>query len=125
TATSGNFGECTDLFEYGISDCLRGQFQFQAAEIRAIGIAGMGSDGQLPSLRLFDGGLHGSFVARVPTAGDVDRSDRWHQCFLRAVRNRLGQFTHIAIQVHSWMSAVHSEIKSSEASSFSCSLNRT
>src|SRR4029077_15629203 len=65
----------------------------------------------------------GSFVTRVPPARDVDRCDGAHQCFLRAVGNRLRQLSHIAIQIYLWMRALHPVINPSEASRFSCSLN--
>ena len=39
------------------------------------------------------------FVAGMAAAGDVDRSERWHQRFLRAVGDGLGHLAHVAIQI--------------------------
>ena len=79
----------------------------------------MRSDRQLPAQRLLDGGRHGLHIARVSAAGDVDRSQKRHQGFLRAIVNRFRRLPHIAIQVDGF----HPRIESSEASSFSCSIN--
>ena len=57
-------GERSHLFEYGIGDRFRRQVHLHAAEIGAIGIAGMRADRQLPAQRLLDGRLHGSLRRR-------------------------------------------------------------
>ncbi len=99
-ATGGNLRKCANLFEYGAGDCFRRQIHLQPPEIRAIGIARMRPNRQLPAKSLLDRCLHGLFVARMPPASDVDGCERRHQRFLRAVRNRLRQLAHIAIQIN-------------------------
>src|SRR5260370_31295955 len=59
----------------------------------------------------------------MPAACDIDRRDRAHQLFLRAVGNRFRHLAHVAIQVNLWLAAFHSKINSSDAKSSSCSFN--
>src|SRR5450631_411742 len=80
----------------------------------------MRANREVPAKSLLDCCFHGLFVARMAATGDVDRSERGHQRLLSAVRNSLRQFAHIAVQIN----AFHPEIKFSEASSSSVSLNR-
>src|SRR5438552_1835354 len=63
---SSNGGESADLFAYGIGDGVRGLLQFEAAKVRAIGIARMRANRHSGSKRLLDRSLHGLFIARVP-----------------------------------------------------------
>src|SRR5882762_4157234 len=56
--TIGNFGEHAHLFENGSRNLLCQQLQLQPAEIRAVLIAGMSSNRQLPAKRLLDSSHH-------------------------------------------------------------------
>src|SRR5712691_2318060 len=67
-ATCGSFRKRANLFEHGICNRFARHLQLQSPEIRAIRIARMRANRQLPAQRLLDRCLHGSFVASMPSA---------------------------------------------------------
>src|SRR5260221_4705944 len=102
----GNFGESPDLLAYRIGDGFRREVQFQAAEICAIGIARMRPYRKLPTKRLLNRCLHGSLIAGMASAGDVDGSKRGHQRFLGAIGYGFRQLTHVAIEIDAFHSRI-------------------
>src|SRR5260370_10613396 len=81
TAATRNLRKYANLFEHRSRNLVPWQFQLQPPEIRAIWIARVRPDRQLPAKRLLDCCLHGSFVARMPAARTmkttIEQALRW------------------------------------------------
>ena len=67
------------LIQHVGSHLLRCELHFAATEVVAIGIAGVGADGNAAFQRRIDSGLHQARIAGMPSTGDVGRADEGHQ----------------------------------------------
>src|SRR5262249_47791298 len=85
-----------DLVEDGGGDIGAGQGHFEAAEVGAVGIAGMSSDADAARKGETGGTLHSGLVTGVGPAGDVGGCDVLHESGLVG---GVGKLTHVAIEV--------------------------